>query len=176
MFESKYELKIKVINPNVFEYYKKCVDKYNNRYKNHPDSGFDLISPHNTTETHKNSDTALIDLGIQCSLTKTIPLENGNILKVPAPFYLYTRSSIYKTSYRQSNSVGIIDSGYRGNLMAAMDYHENLGRKTDEKEIKAGQRYWQICTPTLEPIYSVQLVSSLDTTYRGSGGHGSTGL
>jgi len=97
-------------------------------------------------------------------------------LKVPSPFYLYTRSSIYKTSYRQSNNVGIIDSGYRGNLMAAMDYHSHLGKKGEDGEIKSGNRYWQICTPTLEPIYNVQIVVSLDDTHRGGGGHGSTGL
>tara|TARA_B100001175_G_scaffold183641_1_gene155987 strand:- start:365 stop:895 length:531 start_codon:yes stop_codon:yes gene_type:complete len=176
MFEHRYELKIKIINKDVYEYYKKCVKNYDNKYKNHPDSGFDLISPYNTTETHKDSDTALIDLGIQCSLTKTIPLENGNVLKSPSPFYLYTRSSIYKTSYRQSNNVGIIDSGYRGNLMAAMDYHTNLGKKGEDGEIKAGNRYWQICTPNLEPIYNVQIVVSLDETHRGGGGHGSTGV
>jgi len=175
MFEHKYELNIKVINNDVFDYYKNCSMKYNNKYKTHPDSGFDLISPHNTKNT-KITNTALIDLGIQCSLTKITYLENGNILKIPSAYYLYPRSSIYKTSYRMANSVGIIDCGYRGNLMAAMDYHESLGRKLDELEIKAGKRYWQICTPTLEPVYSVQIVGKLDGTSRGSGGHGSTGL
>ena len=60
--------------------------------------------------------------------------------------------------------------------MAAMDYHTNLGRKSEEREIKAGNRYWQICTPTLEPIYNVQIVVTLDETHRGGGGHGSTGV
>lgn len=176
MFEHRYELKIKVVNPSVAPYYEKLANQYNNKYKNHPDSGIDLISPSNTVDTHNKTNTALIDLGIQCSLTKILQLDNNNVLKTPSAYYLYPRSSIYKTAYRQSNSVGIIDSGYRGNLMAAMDYHESLGRKQNEKEILVGQRYWQICSPTLEPIFSVQIVGKLDDTSRGSGGHGSTGL
>jgi dUTP pyrophosphatase len=178
MFEHRYELSVKVVNPSVFKYYNDRALQYKNKYKNHPDSGFDLISPHNTVDTHNEKNTALIDLGIQCSLTKILSLDNNNnnVLKIPSAYYLYPRSSIYKTSYRQSNNVGIIDSGYRGNLMAAMDYHESLGRKKYEKEIIAGNRYWQICTPTLEPIFNVQIVENLDNTSRGNGGHGSTGV
>ena len=87
MFEHRYDLKIKIINKDVYEYYKNIVNTYENKYKNHPDSGFDLISPYNTAETHKDGDTALIDWGIQCSLTKTIPLENGNVLKHYGPVH-----------------------------------------------------------------------------------------
>ena len=34
-------------------------------------------------------------------------------------YYLYPRSSISKTPLILANSVGIIDSGYRGNIKAA---------------------------------------------------------
>ena len=34
---------------------------------------------------------------------------------------MYPRSSIYKTPLRLANNTGIIDSGYRGNLMGAFD-------------------------------------------------------
>ena len=70
-------------------------------------------------------------------MTKIITLENGNILKTPSPYYLFPRSSIYKTRYRLANSVGIIDCGYRGNLMAAMDCHrDNIGLP-EKKEIQS---------------------------------------
>jgi len=185
MFESRYQLKIKIVNKNVEKYYTNIVKNYNNKYKIHPDSGFDLISPETLNGSmiwpKYKSNSFLIDLGIQCSLTKLTTTENGNILKNPTPFYLYPRSSIYKTSYRLANSVGIIDCGYRGNLMAAMDFHANLGVGVEEegpikKDIKAGGRYWQLCAPNLEPLFSIQIVHNLDSTSRGSGGHGSTGL
>jgi dUTP pyrophosphatase len=89
----------------------------------------------------------------------------------PTAYYLYPRSSIYKTSYRQANSVGIIDSGYRGNLMAAMDYYPHK----DHTPLSKGKRYWQICAPDLKPIDKVVLVDKLDNTVRGTGGLGSTG-
>jgi dUTP pyrophosphatase len=84
-------------------------------------------------------------------------------------YYLYPRSSTgLKTPLRLSNSVGIIDAGYRGELIAIVD---NL---SDEAfMVKKGERYFQICAPNLEPI-EFELVSALSTTSRGVGGLGST--
>ena len=36
-------------------------------------------------------------------------------------YYLYARSSVVKTPLRLANSVGIIDSGYRGNIKAVFN-------------------------------------------------------
>ena len=36
-------------------------------------------------------------------------------------YYMYPRSSLSKTKLRLANSVGIIDSGYRGNLIGMFD-------------------------------------------------------
>ena len=33
-------------------------------------------------------------------------------------------SSISKTPLRMSNSIGLIDAGYRGNIMVALDSHD----------------------------------------------------
>ena len=73
---------------------------------------------------------------------------------------------------RLANSVGIIDAGYRGNLMAVFDNISNLDYNVD-----LHQRLVQICTSTLEPfMVSVHTdQSELDSTSRGSGGFGSTG-
>jgi len=82
---------------------------------------------------------------------------------------LYPRSSISKTPLRLANSIGIIDSGYRGNIMAAVD---NI---SDEPyQVQKGQRLFQICGRYLEPI-ELQLVEELSDTERGNGGFGSTG-
>ena len=88
------------------------------------------------------------------------------------PFYTYARSSISKTPLRLANNQGIIDAGYRGNLIGMFDclifdwYMEEY------------TRILQICAPGLLPIY-VNIVDKLEdlgpTTLRGEGGFGSTG-
>ena len=85
-------------------------------------------------------------------------------------FYLYPRSSIIKTPLRLGNSVGIIDKGYRGNLMGCFD---NISE--EDYLIEKGTRLVQICAPNLETI-SFELTDSLSETSRGAGGYGSTGV
>ena len=88
---------------------------------------------------------------------------------MPVSYYLYRRSSIIKTPLRLANSVGIIDSGYRGDIIACVDNIKNV-----PYTIEQGTRLFQICGPTLEPI-EFKLVTDLSDTQRGEGGFGSTG-
>ena len=67
-----------------------------------------------------------------------------------------------------SNSVGIIDAGYRGNIMVSLD---NISDETFL--IEKGQRLFQICSPTLDSI-TMELTDRLSDTSRGEGGFGST--
>jgi dUTP pyrophosphatase len=84
-------------------------------------------------------------------------------------YYLYPRSSISKTPLRLANSVGIIDAGYRGHIMAKVD-----NMSDSEYIIKRGDRLFQICMPDLRtPTVIFDHVST--DTERGSGGFGSTG-
>jgi dUTP pyrophosphatase len=87
-------------------------------------------------------------------------------------YYMYARSSISKTPLMLANHVGIIDSGYRGVLMAAFRNLDLL-----QYNIQSNTRLVQITNPSLSPIF-VELVdeSELSTTARGSGGFGSTGI
>jgi len=82
---------------------------------------------------------------------------------------LYPRSSIVKTPLRLSNSVGIIDAGYRGNIMAFVD---NI--KGEPFTIEKGTRLFQICGPCLERI-TFEVVHDLSNSQRGESGFGSTG-
>ena len=83
-------------------------------------------------------------------------------------YYLYPRSSISRTPLRMSNSVGIIDAGYRGSLMVSVDNISDEGYT-----IKSGDRLFQVCASTLPPI-SFELSTTLSETTRGEGGFGST--
>jgi len=137
-------------------------------YANHEtfhegDSGLDLFFPNDLVIPGKMM--VLVDLEIQCeALTGDGSCGHGRV-----SFYLYPRSSISKTPLRMANSVGIIDAGYRGNLMAAVD---NIS--VNPYTISAGQRLFQICSPGLSPI-TMELANHLSDTERGSGGFGSTG-
>ncbi len=101
-------------------------------------------------------------------------------------FYLYPRSSISKTRMRLANSVGIIDAGYRGDLIAAVDTIGLFGStdiwhtwKETLSPIKKYDRYFQVCAPDLSPflVHIVPTEAGLGTpTARGTGGFGSTGV
>jgi dUTP pyrophosphatase len=79
------------------------------------------------------------------------------------------RSSIAKTPLRLSNSIGLIDGGYRGEIMAAVD---NI--KTEDYTVEPGQRLFQLVAMDGAPIH-FELVDALSETTRGEGGFGSTG-
>jgi len=134
-------------------------------YKNHTsynegDSGLDLFFP--DTVIIEGHSTLLVDLKIQCEAL------HDNEDKFVS-YYLYPRSSISKTSIRMANSLGIIDSGYRGNIMVALD---NIN--SQPYIIEKGQRLFQLCGPTLEPI-TMEIVDELSNSERGNNGFGSTG-
>lgn len=80
------------------------------------------------------------------------------------------RSSIYKTGMFMSNSCGVIDSGYRGEVLA------KFYSATDDmsKLYKVGDRIAQIIFTGL-PSTSLEQTDELSDTARGKGGYGSTG-
>ena len=134
-------------------------------YSNHGtfhdgDSGFDIFCLENII-IEPNAISVKVPLGI-C----TEAVISGN----PTGFYLYPRSSTgSKTPVRLSNSVGIIDAGYRGELIAIVD---NI---SDQKfMLVKGERYFQICAPNLGPI-GFAIVDHISDTDRGIGGLGRTG-
>ena len=137
----------------------------NELYTNHStyhegDSGLDLFFPESINiNPHE---TKLISLGICCEAFLDKNKEQS------ISYYLYPRSSIYKTPLRMANSVGIIDAGYRGSIMVVVD---NIS--DNSYQIESGQRLFQLCSPTLQPV-SFELTDSLSETSRGVGGFGST--
>lgn len=165
-------LEINCINSGIEEYYK-------SRSNYTEDSGVDLYITHD--EVFRPGETKLISLNIKTRLID----DSGNTY----PYYLYPRSSIYKTPLRLANSVGIIDKDYRGNICAALTYvptpevleytinpvSNNANSLSDfNYTLKKGQRIVQICEPTLKPL-KMCIVDELDSTERGESGFGSTG-
>ena len=83
---------------------------------------------------------------------------------------LFPRSSVYKTGQQLTNSVGVIDSGYRGEIM--LKYTRDIESK--KTAYKPGERVGQIIILPY-PQVEFEEVESLSQTERGQGGYGSTG-
>jgi dUTP pyrophosphatase len=119
------------------------------------DAGLDLYVLEEMTI--EPGDTQAIRFGISCAP------EDGRA------YFLIPRSSISKTPLRMANSIGLIDGGYRGELMAMVD---NI--KTEAYTVEKGQRLFQVVACDCSPIF-YDLVNELSETTRGTGGFGSTG-
>ena len=130
-------------------------------YENHGhfhdgDAGLDLYVLKNMT--FEPGETKAIKLGISCE-----PIDG-------IAYYLFPRSSISKTPLRMANSIGLIDAGYRGELMAVCD---NI--KDFSYEVQKGQRLFQLVAFDNSPI-RYTITDKLTNTTRGKGGFGSTGI
>ncbi len=119
------------------------------------DAGLDLYVLEDVTIAP--GETRPIHLGIACE-----PVDGR-------AYFLMPRSSISKTPLRMANSIGLIDGGYRGELIAMCDNIKDFPY-TAEK----GQRLFQVVACDCSPIY-YELAEELSETTRGSGGFGSTG-
>lgn len=130
------------------------------------DSGVDLFLPQDEV-TVSGHETMKIGMGIVVG-AKTL-------LGVPAPCLVLPRSSISKTPLRLANSIGLIDAGYRGEILAAVD---NISDRLHT--VYKNDRLFQICAHDFLPFTRVVLVDKLEDLptppdNRGSGGFGSTG-
>ena len=140
---------IKILNEKAEKFYE------NHGHFHDGDAGLDLYILEN--QIFNPHDTQLIKLGISCQ-----PEDKK-------AYYLIPRSSISKTPLRMSNSIGLIDGGYRGEIMASCD---NI--KDYIYEVKKGERLFQLVAADSSPI-SYILKKKLSKTSRGGGGFGSTG-
>ena len=102
-----------------------------------------------------------------------ISYETGLSIEIPEGYVglLFPRSSICKYTLALTNSVGIIDSSYRGNIMAKFKPTAFIG---EEKEYEVGDR---ICQLIILPYPSIELeeVVELSQTERGESGYGNSG-
>lgn len=109
-----------------------------------------------------------IRLGVHCEAFKEVRKGKYGRFENVA-YMLVPRSSISKTSLVMANSVGIIDAGYRGEIIAKV---HNVS-KTSLCKLSRGERLFQIVGSPLGKI-EFRIVSSLSETTRGTGGFGST--
>jgi len=125
-------------------------------YAKSGDAGMDLVA------TSMNFDGTQITYG------------TGLAIEIPERFVglVFPRSSIRKTDLSLSNSVGVIDSGYRGEIQAT--FNQKSLSKDGQILYGVGDR---ICQLMIIPHPHVDFieVQELNNTERGEGGFGSTG-
>ncbi len=98
-----------------------------------------------------------------------VTYKTGLAMQIPVGYVglLFPRSSVYKKNQRLANSVGVIDSGYRGEIMFKYSKSEN--------QYSVGERVGQIIIMPY-PKIRFEVVEELTQTDRSSGGFGSTGV
>ena len=148
--------------------YKTHIENHNNSILTDPfpNAGFDLFVPEKTEVHHASSKSSMISMDVKCDMIDKDGRSTG--------YFMFPRSSIAKTPLMLANHTGIIDSGYRGNLIGAF---RNLDSSSPVYTVDAYSRLLQICHPALHPIHVIMVEENeLSTTSRGSGGFGSTGV
>ena len=107
--------------------------------------------------------------------TLNVEYHTGIAVEIPDGYVglLFPRSSVSKTDLVLANCVGVVDSGYRGEIrfrykFARKEYFANVRR------FQEGERVGQL---VIMPYPSIELeqVDNLSDTERGDGGYGSTG-
>jgi dUTP pyrophosphatase len=131
------------------------VDAITPSYAKEGDAGLDL------TATEQISNTTF-----QASYGTGIAVE------IPKGYVglIFPRSSIRKYELELSNSVGVIDSGYRGEIQFTFNKTNGL----DSLRYKVGDKIGQLIILPY-PSVELELVSELSDSERGTGGFGSTG-
>ena len=136
------------------------------------------LSPDAVIPTYAKSGDAGMDLIATSIISDTldqITYGLGISLEIPEGFVglVFPRSSIRKTNLQLSNSVGVIDSGYRGELQATFNKIQGVTEGVRERYL-IGDRVCQIMIIP-HPVIEFEEVDELNNTERGEGGFGSTG-
>lgn len=124
------------------------------------DAGFDLVA---AEVRYFGDGTSLARTWIFFGISVEIPEGYVGLI--------FPRSSIYRTQVRLSNCVGVIDSGYRGELRAVFD----IVRYTDAIRYRRGDKCAQLVILPL-PLFEVVEAEELSSTERGGNGFGSSDL
>tara|TARA_R110002153_G_scaffold200189_1_gene353501 strand:+ start:273 stop:692 length:420 start_codon:yes stop_codon:yes gene_type:complete len=123
------------------------------KYSHDGDAGMDLTSVNVTSDEYGY-----------------LTYHTGLAVEIPRWYVglLFPRSSVYKTGQYLTNCVGIIDSGYRGEIMMKFSVGDPLN------DYQIGDRVGQLIIIPHPPIDFIE-VDDLTLSSRGIGSYGSTG-
>lgn len=135
---------------------------------------FKKMSPLAVTPTYSKNGDAGMDLTVTSILSETdidVTYGFGIGMEIPMGFVglVFPRSSVRKYDLSLTNSVGVIDSGYRGEIQATFKKNHS-----GERKYNIGDRAAQIMILAYPKIDFIE-TDVLNETERGGGGFGSTG-
>lgn len=139
--------------------FKKLTSEAKEPYRKHEvDAGFDLVATSKKKVEDGDSSFGYMEYG------------TGLAFEIPEGYagFIYPRSSISNTGHILSNSVGVIDSSYRGEVRA------RFRTVPQSKEYQVGERMCQLVIQKL-PYVTFEESNELEESNRGQSGFGSTG-
>lgn len=124
------------------------------------DAGLDLTCIDITTEVGEDAVVSFV-------------YHTGIALEIPKGYVglLFPRSSIAKKSLLMTNCVGIIDSGYVGEIMAKM----KVNTTSIPSIYRPAEKFAQLIIMPI-PEVTLELTEELSTSDRGEGGYGSSDI
>ena len=140
---------------------------------------FKKLSPNAITPSYAKDGDAGLDIS---AITYTINKEHsfieyhtGLAFEIPKGHVglLFPRSSVSKTDLRLANCVGVVDSGYRGEITFRYKFRV-AAYFASLKRFQEGDRIGQLVIMPY-PEIELQEEETLSETERGAGGYGSTG-
>ena len=138
-----------------------------------------LLDPRAKLPAYGSADAAGADLyvltngPVTIAPGETVLLHTGLAVAIPQGYVglVYARSGLAtKRGLAPANKVGVIDADYRGEVRVALHNHGSVPQVVED-----GDRVAQLL---IVPYLTAEFIRTdeLDTTQRGSGGFGSTGI
>lgn len=123
------------------------------------DAGFDLVAAWKRNDEHGN-----------------VVYGTGLAFEIPEGYVglLFPRSSNARKRLGLTNSVGVLDSGYRGEVTLKFKGLWSLGVGATERDYMIGERVGQLVIVKL-PDIELEEADELSESERGTGGYGSSG-
>lgn len=123
------------------------------------DAGWDLFTPEDVELVE--GEITMVDLRIKVA--------------IPEGFFgmIVPRSSMATKRILLANTIGIVDSGYRGNVKVALIYHPTIDMPLTTTVYRGDRLAQMILVPYLNT--EIEEDYDLDDTDRGDGGFGSSG-
>ena len=123
------------------------------------------------------------DAGMDLTATSRTFDEHGNVvygvglaIEIPEGYVglIFPRSSNAKTDLYLTNHVGVVDSGYRGEIMFKFRKSDVIKNFQEARLYHVGERVGQLMIIPY-PQIEFEEVEELSSTERGNGAYGSTG-
>lgn len=134
------------------------------------------VSSEDLTPYIAYEDAAGMDLRIDRDLVlqpgDTVKVGTGVRLEVPKGYAALVLPRSSCKGFRLSNTVGLIDNDYRGEIFAVL-----VATGTEPVQFFRGDRFMQLVVfPVKSPKFNIVPIESMSKTARGEGGEGSSGV